>query len=308
MKKIFLIGGLCCLFPMFDLFGEGALVQDQESDSYDCRESGCDLGGFFCGMGLVRSSVGSEAITEENLYVFNGGLSYHGLGALPSRVDIQSELSGFDGIDVFVSDIRVDAPSTRLLGFKGTAIARNRIADGKSNKVGASFTAGYGCMCLDNSYFGGQVLLDFSGSKQNKSRDRDPKGYGEIKTEARKFSPSAALLFGKYVQPLDALIGIKLGAVLQKSELTSAYGAIKVSKVTPTIGLFIRKGIVGHFSLGLEFDYMLRKKNEGRLQRKVAGHLDNAGGARAQINLDHVSRVSFGSKGYTVRLMGMYKI
>jgi hypothetical protein len=215
-------------------------------------------------------------------------------------------LSGLSEIDAFVSDIKGNA-ANHLLSFKGTGMAGNKIADGRSGKIGASLTAGYGCLCSDNSYLGAQVLLDFSGSSKKKSTDRDPKGYGEIKTESGKFCPSVALLLGKYVQSIDALVGVKLGVALQKSELTSDYGSIKISKVTPTVGLFIRKGIVGRFSLGLEFDYLFQKKSEGKLLRKIAANFNN-GAALVPISLDHVSNVSLGSKGYAVRLMGMYKI
>jgi hypothetical protein len=117
-------------------------------------------------------------------------------------------------------------------------------------------------------------------------------------------------MVAKYLPTVDALVGVRLGVAAPKIEAVLDYGSVSLSKVVPTVGIFVKKGVTDRFSVGFEFDYLFQKRKVGKLQKNVVGRVDagGGGGADTDVIVNRTSHVAVRSRGYAVRIIGTYKI
>jgi hypothetical protein len=273
--------------------------QKSIEEMVDSPKSGKEaLEGFFCGVGLIKSSSTGKTTNIEHIYEWSGDVDYM---AAPDEIAVGADLIPRH----IVGDMDLGKAGDHLVWLRVTGQDRRRVAEGKSNKVGGSIAAEYGQFVDGDVYLGGKLLVDFAGNKKVQETDGDSaKGYGSVKVKSHGIRPSAAAILGIYSSQLDGLLYAKFGACHVKAEAHSDYGNVKLSKLTPVAGIGIKKNIEGDLSLSLEFDYAFQTNKIGTLKRDVPVLL--AAGTPAALN--YSSKVRVRSKGYAVRLTLMYQI
>lgn len=258
------------------------------------------LDGWFVGAGMSQIVSDSKASAIEHHYEWRGDVDF---AMQPDPGALSTQLVPF-GIYGDVKCAPTAADPDHLGWFSVNRSDNLLLSNGKLSKLGGSVVAGYGSFVSGPVYVGGEVVVEFSGSKKkDKVNSSSVSGFDGVELESNGVKPSFAAILGTYISAVDALLYAKLGAAYSKSKVNDGSNSISLSKLSPLVGVGIKKNVYNNFSIGAEFDYLFESDRSGTLHNKVSA---DVGRAPTLINVDHSAKVKVKSKGYAIRATLMY--
>lgn len=263
------------------------------------------LDGWFVGAGMSQIASDSKASAIEHHYEWRGDVDF---GMPIDRADLLPELlrNGLSCDNVtFTTGPAAPAlnPNEHLTSFSSSSIDNLVLSNGKLSKLGGSVVAGYGSFVAGPVYVGGEVVVDFSGNKKkDKVNSSLPRGFNGVELESNGVKPSFAAILGAYISAVDALLYAKLGAAYSKTKVNDGCCSISLSKLSPLVGVGVKKNVYNNFSIGAEFDYLFESDRSGTLHNKVPALIV----VNDRIEVDHSAKVKVKSKGYAIRATLMY--
>ena len=174
-------------------------------------------------------------------------------------------------------------------------------------KIGGSIDVGYGKFVYSNLYLGADVNVDISGRGKTTEIDLydrgiagDPVSYGATTVQSNIVTPTFALRVGGYISDVDTLVCVRAGVAWVGAKAKNEFlkNEVKLSKITPIIGLGVEKNVWRNCSVKLEGDY--RFPSSKKIEAKTWSFDD--GSKSIETGFSEEVKV----RGYSVRLMGVY--
>lgn len=273
--------------------------------------------GFYAGLGISGTNATNEAIREDNTFeaLGCGGLNvtYGGGQVGDGKYYLQAEMTAYEGgNEIIHAHTTINNTAATVHSFKTRGYPTNKIMIRKNDaKLNGSIVCGYGAMHKD-IYLGGELNLDCGSSGKSTKADDTialPEcSSGSITIKKCGIAPTVAARIGLYNQSLDALLYLRAGAEYSNINLATSIGSVKLSKLSPIIGVGVEKKL-SSFSFRVECDYKIKRSKIGNISHNVDFDTPRIMLPQAvRFPMTHSSSVNVSTKGYTVRTMICYHL
>jgi opacity protein-like surface antigen len=201
-----------------------------------------------------------------------------------------------------------------IASFRLEGDFNEKIIEKKSAMLGGSLSLGYGKFVYPEDYIGCELGLDVINWKTRRGADNTlytegndygpDYGAGVVRLKHNKLIPAISTRVGVYCDSLQALFYAKGGVAYVLANLHTLDGVLRMTRLTPTIGIGVEKSINRRLSCKLEYDYRICAK-----RKKVFKYDDCVNEKIPELpSIHHYSKLCISNRGYIVRLMASVHI
>jgi hypothetical protein len=150
------------------------------------------------------------------------------------------------------------------------AVSQDGVKDTKDSFAG-SVNLGWGRFVCNGLYLGLEAGFDISKTDEESKRVPIDRVEWSAKVKSNGFVPRLNLRLGYYLSSVEGLIYMKLGGERLKVDVTGqdkwSGSNVKMSKITPSIGVGFEKAVNKKVSVKLEGEYAFRTNKTGDLDQ-----------------------------------------
>jgi len=256
MKKVLLLGLLSATVP----WGECSAVDVAESEiarsSCAINEPAKAIEGFYVGLGIAFLASKNKVDCGELWQFADPGEMHKDIAAMKLDDKQMRELYAKFNL----------APAVRYNGTLDNithlhAVGFNSVANTQHRNIAGSLAVGYGCLTCADFYIGVELMADLGGRSTKSKHD-----ICKVDVKKGAFSPALVARLGYYISAVDCLLYTRVGYAFSQSEVGNNDKKVKISSVTPVLGLGVEKVLTDKFSVRLEGDYYVGRYKKGTAQ------------------------------------------
>ncbi|MDR2067797.1 MAG: hypothetical protein LBP41_02295 [Holosporaceae bacterium] len=326
MRKALFFGGVLASLFVVEAKEDAGMAAESKGireieETVDHRRGKDALEGFYIAGGLLKSTsitkvqkvedvirVTSDLpVVANNLHnglVFSTrGIPYAAIGMLDAQLGGEWSWGNPEGAYEYLS---VGAKCTKVNAVTGRDTrCYPAFSEGRNNKVSGALAFGYDKFFYENYLLGAELTFDFAG---NKNADDSEGHFDAVKRKDRGFVPTLAAKIGVYSEYLDTLFYLRLGAAQVRSEINHGARSLKLSKLTPVIGAGVEKIVFDNVSLRVEGDYRIQSEKSGDLFASSGNGTITDTSGNKPVHWTRTGKARIRTKGYAVRVMGVWHI